>query len=281
MITNNILSIIRTAMDEDRVHDDLTTKILIDRKQISQAYIISREEAVVCGSAVVKEIFKKFDPKATVVSYHKDGEMIKKNEPVIFLKGSTATILACERISLNFLARLSGISTLTTEFVKRAEGTQAKILDTRKTTPGLRDLEKYAVVCGGGVNHRRDLSDMVLIKDNHLAAQPPDMSLSDIIRTVRTTTKKKIELEVDTLKQFSEALPARPDIILLDNMTIAQLQTAVWLRKQAKSKVILEASGGINLKNISKIAKTGVDRISIGQLTHSVRSIDFALEFVI
>lgn len=280
MLDKKIISrLIQNALEEDRAHHDITTQILVDRDQISQAYIISREDAVICGNGLVKEIFKKFDTKTTVVSYHKDGDTIKKNEPVIFIKGPTATILSCERVALNFLAHLSGVSTLTAQFVKNA-GT-AKILDTRKTTPGLRDLEKYAVVCGGGFNHRRDLSDMVLIKDNHLAAQAKDMTLADAIRKVRLKTKKKIELEVDTLEQFKHALQARPDIILLDNMNVAQLQNAVRLRKQAKSKVLLEASGGINLKNISRIAKTGVDRISIGRLTHSARSIDFSLEFVI
>lgn len=276
---NIISQIIQNALAEDRAYNDITTKTLVDKKKISQAYIISREDAVICGNAVIKEIFKKFDAKATVVSYHKDGDRIKKNEPVIFIKGPTATILSCERIALNFLARLSGIATLTAEFVKQAG--KAQILDTRKTTPGLRDLEKYAVVCGGGFNHRRDLSDMVLIKDNHLAAQAKDMTISDIIRKVRQEAKKKIELEVDTLKQFTEALQARPDIILLDNMTTAQLKTAVRLKKHAKSKVLLEASGGIDLRNIAKVARTGVDRISIGQLTHSVKAVDFSLEFVI
>ncbi|MCC6759502.1 MAG: carboxylating nicotinate-nucleotide diphosphorylase [Candidatus Omnitrophica bacterium] len=280
MPEKNIIShIIQTALAEDRAYNDITTKTLVDKKQISQAYIISREDAVICGNAVIKEIFKKFDAKATVVSYHKDGDRIKKNEPVIFIKGPTATILSCERVSLNFLARLSGIATLTAEFVKQAG--KAKILDTRKTTPGLRELEKYAVVCGGGFNHRRDLSDMMLIKDNHLAAQAKDMTIADIIRKVRQEAKKKIELEVDTLKQFTEALQARPDIILLDNMTTAQLKTAVRLKKHAKSKVLLEASGGIDLRNIAKVAQTGVDRISIGQLTHSVKAVDFSLEFVI
>lgn len=280
MTTNNsILQIIQTALAEDRVHNDITTQTLVDKKQISQAYIISREDAVICGNGVIKEIFKKFGAKTTVVSYHKDGDKIKKNEPVIFIKGPTATILSCERVALNFLARLSGISTVTAEFVNQAG--KAKILDTRKTTPGLRDLEKYAVTCGGGFNHRRDLSDMVLIKDNHLAAQAKDMTLADVIRKVRAATSKKIELEVDTLEQFKQALPARPDIILLDNMTPEQLRTAVRLKKQTGSKVLLEASGGINLNNIAKVAKTGVDRISIGQLTHSVKSTDFSLEFVI
>jgi len=276
-----IRRIIDIAMDEDRVQNDITTNILIDKKQISESYIISREDAVICGNALVKEVFKKFDAKATVVSYHKDGDRIKKNEPVLFLKGPTATILSCERVALNFLGHLSGISTLTAGFVKMAGKTTSKILDTRKTTPGLRDLEKYAVYCGGGFNHRQDLSDMVLIKDNHLAAQAKDITLADIVRKVRRETTKKIELEVDTLKQFEQALQARPDIILLDNMTVAQLKTAVHLKKKKKSQIMLEASGGVNLNTIAKIAQTGVDRISIGQLTHSAKAVDFSLEFVI
>ncbi len=279
-LNKNISTLIKNALTEDRVANDLTTQSLINKTQTSQAYIVSREEAIICGTRLVKDIFRTLNSKIHVFVYHQDGDKIKINEPVIFIEGPTASILSGERVALNFLTRLSGISTLTAKFVEKVIGTKAKILDTRKTTPGLRDLEKYAVVCGGGHNHRRDLSDMVLIKDNHIAAQPQDMTLSDIVRKVRKETKKKIEIEVDTFRQFKEALTAQPDIILLDNMTTSQMKAAVHLKKQCKSKVLLEASGGINHSNVTKIAATGVDRISIGQLTHSPRSIDFSLEFV-
>ncbi len=279
-INNTIDRIIQIAMDEDFVDRDVTTQNLVDKNQISQAYILSREDAVICGNDIVKKIFKKIDTQVKVFSYHKDGEDIKKNEPVIFLKGPTRSILSCERVALNFLGHLSGISTLTAEFVKLVSGTSVKILDTRKTTPGLRDLEKYAVRCAKGENHRRDLSDMVLIKDNHLLAKAQNLSMATIIARLRAKTKKKIELEVDTLSQYREALLAKPDIILLDNMTLSQIKQAVNIKKKAGSKILLEVSGGINLQSIVKISKTGIDRISIGALTHSAKSVNFSMEFV-
>lgn len=279
-INNSIGRIIQTAMDEDFVHRDVTTQYLVDKNQISQAYILSREDAVICGNDIVKKIFQKIDAQVKFFSYHKDGEDIKKNEPVIFLKGPTRSLLSCERVALNFLGHLSGISTLTAEFVKLVSGTRVKILDTRKTTPGLRDLEKYAVRCAKGENHRRDLSDMVLIKDNHLLAKAQDLSMATIIARLRAKTKKKIELEVDTLSQYREALLAKPDIILLDNMTLSQIKQAVNLKKKIDSKILLEVSGGINLQSIVKISKTGIDRISIGALTHSAKSVNFSMEFV-
>lgn len=272
--------IIQTAMDEDYVHDDVTTKYLIDKNQHSQAYIISREDAVICGNDIVQKIFKRFDPSVKFFSYCKDGSKIKKNEPVVFIEGPTRCLLSCERVALNFLGHLSGISTLTAEFVKQTAGTKVKILDTRKTTPGLRDLEKYAVRCAQGENHRRDLSDMVLVKDNHLLAKQYDLDIPRLISTLRSKTKKKIEIEVDTLSQFKNALRAKPDIILLDNMTPAQLKKAVQMKNQCRSGILLEASGGVNLKTIVKISRTGIDRISIGQLTHSAPNVNFSMEFV-
>ncbi|MCB9757424.1 MAG: carboxylating nicotinate-nucleotide diphosphorylase [Candidatus Omnitrophica bacterium] len=279
-IKKQVDRIIQTAMDEDFVHDDVTTKCLVNKNQISEGYILSRENAVICGSEIVKAVFKKFDPKVKIFIYQKDGAKIKTNEPVIFLKGSTRSILSCERIALNFLGHLSGIATLTNQFVQKIANSKVKILDTRKTTPGLRDLEKYAVRCGEGENHRRDLKAMVLIKDNHLLAKQHHLTFSDVIFQLRRKTKKRIELEVDTLHQFKEALQAKPDIILLDNMTIAQLKHAVNLRNQSGRKILLEASGGVNLKTIVNISKTGIDRISIGQLTHSANSVNFSMEFV-
>lgn len=279
-IKKQVNRIIQTAMDEDFVNDDVTTKCLVNKNQISEGYILSREDAIICGTEIVKATFKKFDPKVKVFLYQKDGTKIKKNEPVIFLKGSTRSILSCERIALNFLGHLSGIATLTNQCVEKVANSKVKILDTRKTTPGLRDLEKYAVRCGQGENHRRDLKAMVLIKDNHLLAKQNHLTFSTIISQLRRQTKKKIELEVDTLSQFKEALSARPDIILLDNMTISQIKQAVILKKQSGHKILLEASGGVDLKTILNISKTGIDRISIGQLTHSANSVNFSMELV-
>ncbi|MCB9772367.1 MAG: carboxylating nicotinate-nucleotide diphosphorylase [Candidatus Omnitrophica bacterium] len=279
-LSNQVIDrIIRIALDEDCAKHDITTHVLVDKAQKSEAYIISRQNAVLCGTALIQRIFKIFDPRVTVYPYHKDGNMIRHNEPIIFIKGSTRSILSCERVVLNFLAHLSGISTLTLQFVKAANNVKVQILDTRKTTPGLRDLEKYAVFCGGGSNHRHDLSDMILIKDNHLLSQKTQ-DFADIVKQVRRKTNKKVEIEVDTLNQFQKALASKPDIILLDNMNTAQIKKAVQIKKRNRSKVLLEASGGVNLKTIAHIAKTGVNRISIGQLTHSVPAVDFSMEFV-
>ena len=271
--------ILRIALDEDHVKHDITTHILVDKAQKSEAYIISRQNAVLCGTTLIERIFKIFDPQVTVYPYQKDGNTVQRNEPIIFIKGSTRSILSCERIVLNFLAHLSGISTLTSQFVKATHNAKIQVLDTRKTTPGLRDLEKYAVACGGGSSHRRDLSEMVLIKDNHLLAKQ-NQDFTEIVKLVRLKTNKKIEIEVDTLAQFQKALASKPDIILLDNMNIAQIKRAVQIKKKNRSKILLEASGGVNLKTIAHIAKTGVNRISIGQLTHSVPAVDFSMEFV-
>lgn len=272
--------LIETAMHEDRVRHDITTRILVDKKKISQAYIISRQNARLCGVAIVRKIFKKFDPSVRVYAYHKDGDAVNPNEPVIYIQGPTSAILSCERITLNFLGHLSGIATLTSAFVEKVKGTKARILDTRKTTIGFRDLEKYAVRCGGGDNHRRDLSDMVLIKDNHLLSYENQLDIPGTIKSLRKKTGKLIEIEVDTLDQFCEALNAGPDIILLDNMTTAQIKKAVFLNKKSGRKILLEASGNVRLDTVSAIAKTGVDRISVGQLTHSAKNVDFSMEFV-
>lgn len=272
--------LIETAMHEDRVRHDITTRYLVDKKKFSQAYIISRQNARLCGIEIVYKIFKKFDPSARVFAYHKDGDAVNPNEPVIYIQGPTSAILSCERITLNFLGHLSGIATLTSAFVEKVKGTKARILDTRKTTIGFRDLEKYAVRCGGGDNHRRDLSDMVLIKDNHLLSYENQLDIPGTIKSLRKKTGKLIEIEVDTLDQFREALNAGPDIILLDNMTTAQIKKAVFLNKKSGRKILLEASGNVRLDTVSAIAKTGVDRISVGQLTHSAKSIDFSMEFV-
>ncbi len=279
-IKTTITQIIKRALKEDFAHNDVTTKNLVNKNQVSEAYIISKQEGIICGNDIVKEIFHKYDPSIKVHCYHKDGQSIKKNEPVIFIFGSTRSLLSCERVALNFLGHLSGIASLTAQFVKKVSETKVKILDTRKTAPGFRDLEKYAVRCAGGENHRRDLNDMILIKDNHLLAKDSADTFTQIIKSLRRKTKKKIELEVDTIEQFQEALIAQPDIILLDNMSIQQLKHAVRLRKKAGSKILLEASGGVNLQTVVAISKTGIDRISVGQLTHSANSLNFSMEFV-
>lgn len=278
-ITPDIKRLIQNAIEEDRVHHDITTKTLIDKKQISSAYILTRQDAIGCGFEIVKTIFKTVDPRVKIAAYYKDGSALKKNEPVVFLHGATRSLLSAERVALNFLGHLSGIATLTQQFVQAIKPYKTKILDTRKTTPGLRALEKYAVKCGGGENHRRDLSDMILIKDNHLLSKT--YSLAETVAIVRKKTKKEIEVEVDTLEQFKEILPQNPDMILLDNMSLGEMKQAVALKRKNRAKTLLEASGGVNLKTVKNIAATGVDRISVGQLTHSAPVVDFSLEFVV
>lgn len=280
MMNPDLNKIILQALAEDRALHDITTQTLIAKNQMSRAYIILKEEAVLCGLEVARKIFQKLDPHIQIRSSYKDGDKANKNRKILLLKGKTWAILAGERVALNFLGHLSGITTSTRRFVKAAGSAKVKIMDTRKTTPGLRALERLAVKAGGGTNHREHLGDMVLIKDNHLFALRKKMTIPEIIRSFRQKTKKTLELEVDHLVQLKIALSAAPDIILLDNMTTAQLRQAVKMNKQSKKPCLLEASGGVNLQNIRAIAGTGVDRISIGALTHCVKSIDFSLELL-
>lgn len=277
---NDIDRIITLAMKEDAVDHDVTTNLLVAKDQVSAAAIISRENAVVCGLKIAARIFQKYSRAVRLQFHCQDGARIQKNDRVVSLKGPTAAILSCERVTLNFLSHLSGIATLTGEFVKRVAPLNVRIFDTRKTTPGLRLLEKMAVRCGGGENHRFDLSDMVLIKDNHRIAGQKALSLSGAVALVRRKTQKTIEVEVDTLSQFKEALPSGPDIILLDNMSCSTMRQAVKLNRAAGHPCLLEASGGVTLRNVGAIAQTGVDRISVGALTHSARGINFSMEFL-
>lgn len=276
----SINTLIKTALNEDKARQDITTRILVAPDQQSRAVIIAREGGIVCGTAIVKEAFRRLDRRIRVVAHLRDGQSTKKGQKIFSIQGKTRAILSAERTALNFLSHLSGIATLTSRFVRQVRGLKAQILDTRKTTPGLRLLEKMAVACGGGRNHRLDLSDMVLIKDNHRVAEHKYLTLRQAIKLARQKTRRPIEVEVDNLNQFTQALAAEPDIILLDNMTTTQLAKAVRIRAKLKSRCRLEASGGINLHNVRAVARTGVDRISIGALTHSVKSIDFSLEFL-
>lgn len=271
---------IKRALDEDRARADITTKSLFPSSHISSAKIVVKEKAVLCGLEIAKQVFKKLDKNIRFSSSFGDGRFVKANTVVAKIKGRTRAILAGERTALNFLSYLSGIATQTAQYVVKARPLKTKILDTRKTTPTLRALEKYAVHCGGGHNHRFHLNDMVMIKDNHRQLLR-DESFLTLIQTCRKHTKRKIELEVDTLSQFKEALKAKPGYILLDNMNIDNLRKAVSLIKKVKGKrPLLEASGGITLKNIRRTAQTGVDCISVGALTHHHRGINISLEVI-
>ncbi len=276
----NINQIIQAALKEDRVRDDITTRLLVSSKTTIQAQIIFREDGVLCAGEVAAKVFKAVDPSLKVKVLLIDGKAVKKNQSVLSVSGRANSILKAERTALNFVSYLSGIATRTQEYVSAVKSHKVKILDTRKTTPLMRDLEKYAVTCGGGTNHRRDLSEMVLIKDNHLMSCR-GMKLCDVVRAVRKKTSKKIEIEVDNLQQFSDALEGKPDMILLDNMSCADMKKAVAINQKilGAKRPLLEASGGITLKNIRQVAGTGVDRISIGALTHSHQSINVSLEF--
>lgn len=273
---------INLALREDAVHKDITTNSLITATHTSSGAIIVKEDAVLCGLAIAKKIFQRLNKDIRFQTKFKDGAKVKRNTTIATLKGKTRSILKGERIALNFLGYLSGIATQTHQYTQKIRRQKAKIYDTRKTTPGLRIFERYAVKCGGGHNHRFDLSELVLIKDNHRQACHPQLSIPQAIESIRRKTRKKLEIEVDNLNQLKQALTADPDIILLDNMTCAQMKKAVRLTHaiSPNKRPLLEASGGITLANVSSVAQTGVDRISIGALTHSHKAIDVSLELV-
>jgi len=242
------------------------------------ARIVANEKAIIAGNETAAEVFRRIDPTLQIDVKRQDGADANPGDVIIEIRGATRPILKGERIALNFLQRLSGVATLTRKFVDAAANPRVKILDTRKTTPGLRALEKAAVVAGGGANHRFGLFDMVLVKDNHLAVHSDFADFAEALRKLRREKPEvRIEVEADSLEQVRNFLQVENiDVILLDNMKPAQIREAVALGR--KKKVKLEASGGVTLKNIRQIAATGVDYISVGALTHSARAIDFSLE---
>ena len=268
---------IDAALREDIGEGDLTTDFFVSKNQQATARIVTRERAIVAGSETAAEVFRRVDSTIEVVVFLKDGSEVNSGDAVAEIRGPARSILKGERVALNFLQRLSGIATTTRKFVDAAANEHVKILDTRKTTPGLRALEKAAVVAGGGVNHRFGLFDMVLLKDNHLALSAGFDSFAKALRKFREAKPNvQIEVEADALDQVRTFLEVDGiDVILLDNMKPAQIREAVAL---GKDKVKFEASGGVTLKNIRQIAATGVDYISIGALTHSARAIDFSLD---
>jgi nicotinate-nucleotide pyrophosphorylase (carboxylating) len=274
-----IQHIVAAALHEDHSKQDITTNTLVRRNQISSATIVVKENCVLCGTELVAAVFRKLDHRMHIHFHHRDGEKVAKNTAVVSLKGYTRALLSGERTALNFVSYLSGIATLTNQFVRAVDGCQTKIMDTRKTMPGMRLLVKMAVRCGGGVNHRFNLKEMVMIKDNHIIAYESEASIPEAIRHVRRRTKKMLVVEVDTFAQFQQALEAKPDVIMLDNMDVAQMKKAVEINIASGKPCLLEASGGVTLDNVHRIAELGIDRISIGALTHSPRAIDFSMEF--
>ncbi|MGE0267404.1 MAG: carboxylating nicotinate-nucleotide diphosphorylase [Candidatus Omnitrophota bacterium] len=273
-----IKNFITQLLKEDLPSLDITTNSLVRSDHRSGARIIAKQNGVLCGMDLAKLVFKRLDKSISFQTKFKDGTGIKKGDCLAVIKGRTRAILTGERSALNVLAYLSGIATMTQQYVSMVKKYNTAILDTRKTTPTLRWLEKYAVRCGGGINHRFNLSDMVIIKDNHLAARTKGLSIAENIKRVKNKTKKTIMIEVETVEQLTEAILSKPDMIMLDNMSPVQIKKAVLIRNRLNKKILLEASGGITLKTIQSVAKTGVDRISLGAITHSAPSIDLSLE---
>ena len=279
LAADEIAQAVQRALAEDVGDGDITTLATVPEAARAKAVMIAREPMVVAGLPVAEAVFRGLSPQTQIEQGAKDGARVGAGHALLRISGSARAVLTAERTALNFVQRLSGIATLTSQFVDAVKGTRAKILDTRKTTPGLRRLEKYAVRCGGGHSHRMGLFDCVLIKDNHLAAlrdESPNAVAAAVQRAHENYPKLKIEVEADTLEQVEQALAAGADIILLDNMNVVQLRVAV---QQARGKAETEASGGVNLANVRQIADTGVDYISVGAITHSSRAVDIALDF--
>jgi nicotinate-nucleotide pyrophosphorylase (carboxylating) len=280
---------VRAALAEDIGGGDATTLAVVPKNLAARAVLRAREPLAVAGLDFAEAAFRELSPKIKIQRKTRDGGRVKAGTTLLKISGPAGAILSAERVALNFVQRLSGIATLTAQFVKAVRGTRlprrggakagAQILDTRKTTPGWRRFEKYAVTCGGGKNHRLGLFDMILIKDNHLAALKhgkPNAIASAVQRARKKFPKLKVEVEADTLEQVAQAADAGANIILLDNMTTAQLRLAV---KIVKGRAKTEASGGVNLNTVRAIAATGVDFISVGAITHSARAVDIGLDF--
>jgi nicotinate-nucleotide pyrophosphorylase (carboxylating) len=273
---------IRLALREDLgdLGEDVTSESIVPPEALAEAHLVARENCIISGGTVATEVFIQTDPSLEIEACVDEGMPVNAGTNVLIIRGSARSILTAERTALNFMQRMCGVATITAEYVKAAGNPEVDILCTRKTTPLLRPFEKYAVRCGGGVNHRYGLFDAVLIKDNHLASweRTHGIGVGEAVAAARTRHPKlKIEVEVDTIEQLREALEARPDWVLLDNMPPPVLRECVSL---CKGICRTEASGGINLKTIGAIAQTGVDAVSVGALTHSAPSIDLALDFV-
>jgi nicotinate-nucleotide pyrophosphorylase (carboxylating) len=270
--TDTLERAVHAALAEDIGAGDVTTDATVAADAVGTAAIVVKQAGVVCGLRVVETAFRALDPDIGFEAFAQDGDAVEPPAIVARIAGSERAILTGERVALNFLGRLSGIATLTRRYVDAVDGTGVAVLDTRKTTPGLRALEKHAVACGGGRNHRFGLDDAVLVKDNHLRAAG---SVATAVQLVRGATDLPVEVECESLDQVREALDAGVDALLLDNMTLAELREAVALNA---GRARLEASGGVSLDTIRDIAEIGVDEISVGALTHSAPSLDVSLE---
>jgi nicotinate-nucleotide pyrophosphorylase (carboxylating) len=273
--TPAVQRILDLALEEDVGRGDATTASVIDETQEAEADIVARERAVVCGLGVVEAVFTRFDWRTRLRMKVADGDPVQPGTTVASVRGPAAALLAGERTALNFLQHLSGIATVTQAFVAAAEGAKVRVTDTRKTTPGLRSLEKYAVRIGGGANHRSDLASGVLIKDNHIALVG---SVREAVRRARANAPHTLRVvcEVDDLAQLDEALEAGAEGVLLDNFQLRDMADAVQRIRERRPQTVIEASGGVTLDRIREISKTGVDVISTGSITHSARAIDYS-----
>jgi len=272
--------VIEAALDEDLAYGDATTDALVPAAVTARADIAARGPGVVAGLPVAARVFRAVDPTLAVTPLVNDGEQVVHGLPLLRIEGPARSILMAERVALNFLQRLSGVATMTARFVEAVAGTDARVVDTRKTTPGLRVLEKYAVRCGGGANHRMHLGDAVLVKDNHRAVLAAGgRSLPEAVARLKAglPPTMTVEVEVDTLEELEEVLLGGPDAVLLDNMSPNELRVAVLT---VRGRAITEASGGVTLDTVRTIADAGVDLISIGALTHSAPALDLALDWI-
>ena len=275
-MTPEIDAIIEAALKEDMPGGDITSESLVPPESISRAIFLAKEDGILAGIDVAARVFWKIDPHVMFQKDAEDGNAIKEGNTLARIEGPSLSLLKSERTALNFLQRMSGIATMTQEYVKGLEGSQTQILDTRKTTPSLRALEKYAVKMGGGINHRLSLSDMVLIKDNHLKIVG---SIPEAVKRARGKVGQDIKIEVETtsLEEVKEAVHAGADMIMLDNMSPGKMREVVeWVG----GRVPLEASGNVTLSTLKEIAASGVNYISVGGLTHSYRSLDISMEFL-
>jgi nicotinate-nucleotide pyrophosphorylase (carboxylating) len=273
-----IEEIIDRALAEDLGKGDVTTDALIPGDRQGTGFIVAKKEGILAGINIAKQVFHQADPELKVEALLEDGARVKPGSKIAKVSGSIVSILKAERVALNFLQRLSGIASETNRYVEAVKGLPVRIMDTRKTTPGLRLLEKHAVKAGGGENHRMSLGDGILIKDNHLAAlRSQGLNIREIVAKARQNGPQRlpVEVEVGTVSEALEAVEAGADIVMLDNMNLEDMRKAV---KSIHGRALIEASGGITLDNVRAVAETGVDFISIGALTHSARALDISLE---
>lgn len=277
-ITSDIIELIDKALSEDLATQDPTTAALVPPGQLGEAVILAKAEGILAGADVALAVFTRLDPSLETETFVEDGSQLSDGDHIAAVRGHVDGILRAERTALNFIQRMSGIATETSRHVQAVQGMSVQIIDTRKTVPGHRYLDKYAVRMGGGRNHRMNLADGILIKDNHIAAlRIQELSLADTVRLAleRAPHTLKVEVEVESVEEAREALEAGAHILLLDNMGLDEMRQAATL---AKGRALTEASGGINLETVRAVAETGVDLISVGALTHSVTALDISLD---